>query len=138
MKKILFISFSAILALTACHKEDTTLTKVGFYVIDPNYTQTQTDGYIYSLYIDNQFEGGLQISNTATMDSTIMKFKILDSKKHIIEVKMQNSLVSSTYLQIEEEKVGTGSSGMVQLNKPNGAKYQKPNNYGYSSYGIYQ
>ena len=76
MKKLLFIALATILGLSSCKKQDLTLTRVGFYVIDPTYTAPQDDGYIYNLYIDNQYEGGLKVSTTESMDSTLMNFKL--------------------------------------------------------------
>lgn len=137
MNKILFIALATILGLCACQKQDLTLTKVGFYVIDPAYTSPQDDGYVYHLYIDNQYEGGLKVSATESMDSTLMNFKTLDAKKHIIEVKKQNVKVSSTYLQIEKCGVKSGTANMISGYK-NGATYQAPANFDYTTYGIFQ
>jgi hypothetical protein len=71
------------------------------------------------------------------MDSTIMNFKTLDAKKHIIEVKKQNAKVSSTYLQIEKCGAKSGTASMISSNK-NGAIFQAPYSYTYTTYGIFQ
>lgn len=137
MKNILFLALVILLGFTACQKKDLTLTRVGFYVIDPNFTNPQDDGYVYSLYIDNQYDGELKVSLTESMDSTLMNFKTLDAKKHIIEVKKQGTKVSSTYLQIEKCGAKSGTANMISSGK-NGATFQAPYSYTYTTYGIFQ
>lgn len=126
----------AIGLLSACNKKDLTITKVGFYVLNPTYTQGQ-DEYEYNLYIDQQYRGKLKVSKIDTDDSTLMNFQTLDATKHIIEVQKGTTPVSSTYLQIGKCKVASGTALQIN-NYKNGATFKKMNNMSYATYGIFQ
>jgi hypothetical protein len=134
MRNFLFLSLFAIVSFSSCQKFDQTQTRVGFYVIDPN-APTAQDGAIYNLYIDHQYHGILSATSAETNDAALMNFQVLDSKKHIIEVKKLNTLVSSTYLLIRKREVGTGTA-FPTTGHVNGASYKKGTNF--STYAIFQ
>lgn len=122
--------------LSACNKQDLTITKVGFYVLNPNYTQGQ-DEYDYNLYIDQQYQGKLKVSTTETDDSTLMNFQTLDATKHIIEVQKGTTLVSSTYIQIGKCQTKSGTGLQIE-NYKNGFTFKNLTNMSYATYGIFQ
>jgi hypothetical protein len=136
MRTTLLSLLVAIGLLSACNKKDLTMTKVGFYVLNPTYTQGQ-DEYEYNLYIDQQYRGKLKVSTTETDDSTLMNFQTLDATKHIIKVQKGNTLVSSTYLQIGKCK-GASGTGLQIDNYKNGFIYKNMTNMSYDTYGIFQ
>jgi hypothetical protein len=126
----------AIGLLSACNKQDLTITKVGFYVLNPTYTQGQEE-FDYNLYIDQQYRGKLKVSNTETDDSTLMNFQTLDATKHIIKVQKGNTLVSSTYLQIGKCQTKSGT-GLQIDNYKNGFTFKNLTNMSYATFGIFQ
>lgn len=126
----------AIGLLSACNKQDLTITKVGFYVLNPTYTQGQ-DEYDYNLYIDQQYRGKLKVSTTETDDSTLMNFQTLDATKHIIEVQKGTTPVSSTYIQIGKCQTKSGTGLQIE-NYKNGFTFKNLTNMSYATYGIFQ
>lgn len=134
MRNFLFLSLFAIVSLSSCQKFDQTQTRVGFYVIDANAPSAH-DGAMYTLYIDHHYHGTLSATSAETNDAALMNFQILDSKKHIIEVKKLNTLVSSTYLLIRKREVGSGTAFPIS-GHVNGASYKKGTNF--STYAILQ
>ncbi len=137
MRLSLSILFLSVVFFTSCQKQDLTQTRVGFYVIDPN-AQAAHDGSLYSLYIDHQYRGKLNPSFTASNDSTLMNFQTLNSQKHIIEVKKLNSLVSSTYLLIRKNEIGSGTAGQTSGQYVNGGQFTRNTGLSYSTYAIFQ
>ena len=122
--------------LSACNKQDLTITKVGFYVLNPTYTQGQ-DEYDYNLYIDQQYRGKLKVSTTETDDSTFMNFQTLDATNHIIEVQKGTTPVSSTYIQIGKCQTKSGTGLQIE-NYKNGFTFKNLTNMSYATYGIFQ
>lgn len=136
MRITLLSLFVAICFLSACNKQDLTITKVGFYVLNPTYTQGQ-DEYDYNLYIDQQYRGKLKVSTTETDDSTLMNFQTLDATKHIIEVQKGTTPVSSTYIQIGKCQTKSGTGLQIE-NYKNGFTFKNLTNMSYATYGIFQ
>ncbi len=136
MKTIILSLLLAIGLFTSCQKQDLTQTRVGFYVLNPTYI-SPSEGADYDLYIDQQLSGKLQVSTTETDDSSLMNFHTLDAKKHVIQVKQGNTLVSSTYLQIGKCK-GASGTGLQIGNYKNGFIYKNMTNMSYATYGIFQ
>jgi len=136
MKTILLSLLVAIGLLTSCQKQDLTQTRVGFYVLNPTYTPID-EGDDYDLYIDQQLSGKLQVSAIETNDSTLMNFHTLDAKRHEIQVKQGNTLVSATYLQIGKCQTKSGTSLQIG-NYKNGFTYKNLTNMSYATYGIHQ
>lgn len=135
--KITFFSLLVAIGLfSACQKQDLTQTRVGFYVLNPDYV-TPNDGYEYNLYIDHQYSGKLQVSTTETDDSTLMNFHVLDAKRHIIEVQKGTTPVSSTYVQIGKCKTKSGTGLQIE-NYKNGFTFKNLTNMNYATYGIFQ
>jgi hypothetical protein len=136
MKSILLSLVVVIALFSSCQKQDLTQTRVGFYVLNPDYV-APNDGYVYNLYIDNQFSGTLQVSTTKTDDSTMMNFHTLDAQRHDIQVKKGNTLVSSTYVQIGKCQTKSGTGLQIE-NYKNGFTFKNLTNMSYATYGIFQ
>lgn len=137
MRTTLLILFIATGLISSCHKPKNIQTRVGFYILKPNYQQTN-DGSEYDLYIDQQYRGKLQVSLAETTDSTLLNFQTLDTKKHIIEVQINNTKVSSTYLQISDCKTASGSAQQIADGYPNGAILKNLYKESYATYAIMQ
>ncbi len=120
---------------SACTKKDLTQTRVGFYVLQPDY-QPGPDEPNLQLYIDNQYKGELAISAVETLDSNLLNFQTLDASRHVIEVRKNQVVNSSTYLHIRRCGAASGASGTT-LGKTVGAKYNAPSNLGFSTYAIF-
>lgn len=136
MKAIPFLLLIGFAFLASCKKQDLTQTQVGFYVFDTNYLGANDDGG-YELYIDQQFKGNLQVSATESSDANLMNMQTLDAKRHVIEVRKNNALLSSTYLQITGCGGKSGTHALLQ-GAVNGAKYRKEQGMGFATYAIMQ
>ncbi len=121
MRTTLLILFIAAGLFSSCQKPKNTQTRVGFYVLKPNYKQTN-DGSEYDLYIDQQYRGKLQVSLTETTDGALFNFQTLDTKRHLIEVQKNNTKVSSTYLQISDWLAATGTAQQIADGYPKRSK----------------
>ncbi len=137
MRTTLLILFIATGLISSCHKPKNIQTRVGFYVLKPNYQQTN-DGSEYDLYIDQQYRGKLQVSLAETTDSTLFNFQTLDTKRHVIEVQINNTKVSSTYLQVSECFAATGSAQQIADGYPNGAILKNKFEESYATFAINQ
>ncbi len=130
---------SMLLALTvfcSCNKKEITQTRVGFYVLNPNYVQVG-DGSEYDLFINSEFKGKLYASTSTTEDSALMNFQTLNTKKHIIEVKKAGILVSSTYLKVSDCKGESGTAELVQ-GYINGSTFTRKPSMNFATYAILQ
>ena len=109
MIKQILISALLISCFVSCKKECNSTIKVGFYYLD---SLTESDERIsYKLYIDNVYVGELPtMAYKPSCGDVGMLYSTVNGKKHDIDVKnAADEFVSSSYLQVSENRLSTGS-----------------------------
>lgn len=136
MKKLLLILTLPIFLFASCNKKESTLTKVGFYFEDKNATGDMS----YDLYIDDKFEGKINVCSDEPTDPSLFLFVTLDSKRHDIDVKDGSTLLTASYLEITKKKTcsGTNKNKTLQVNGNNGFRYRKDSNKDYAVFAAFK
>ncbi|MCC7030609.1 MAG: hypothetical protein IT257_09905 [Chitinophagaceae bacterium] len=132
MKKLLFLFCLPAVLFLSCNKKNRTYTRVGFYVED----KTASGDVAYDLYIDERYEGKVQVLSAPPADTAFLLFKVLDDSRHEITVRNGNLYLNASYLEITKHKTSSGSS------KCNGQKVSGINGWKYvkdadKSYGVF-
>lgn len=136
MKNVLLLLSISLFLFASCNKKENTVTKVGFYFENKNVA----DDISYDLYIDDQYEGKIGVYREEPSDTSLLLFRMLDDKKHDIDVKLNGVYLSTTYLQISKRKTcsGTNTRKSQRVHGMNGAKYREGTQKGFSVYAPFQ
>lgn len=132
MNKLFLIGFLPALMLASCNKKVERTTRVGFYFED----KMAKGDISYDLYIDNNYEGKINVYNEEPADTSLLLFRILDDNKHFIDIKNGTVLLHASYLQITKNKTSSGTNKIKSqmVTGINGSRYREEKQKGYSVY----
>ena len=136
MNKLFWIGMLLLTVCLSCNKIENTYKRVGFYC---EAKQTASD-LSYDLYIDDQYQGKINVLAGEPEDTSLLLFTMLDSKQHIIDVKSNGKLLNATYLQVTKNKVssGTNRAKTLHVSGVNGWKCHSVPNKSYMIYAAFK
>lgn len=136
MNKLKLLGLLSLLAFFSCNKMNDHYTRVGFY-FEANHAKADQS---YDLYIDDRYEGKIRVLNAEPSDSAMLFFKVLDSKRHYIDIKCNGVLLSANYLEIKPNQVksGTNLNKSQQVSGVNGFRCRKDDNKSYMIYAAFK